>query len=82
MSSFRVRATRKFDEDPGYARLLDMFEATYEAMAPLEVVDGSRVYLVEALDSRGAIDEIGRLLAQAHLPNWPEHISGFHAEPL
>ena len=78
--TFRVIAKRKSLDDEGYDRVLDMFEAHYEEMTPVDDDQGSRVYLVEASSQADASTLIGRMLDAAHIPEWPEHISGFSAE--
>ena len=81
MPFFRVTVPPKLADETDYRRTLDMFEAQYTT-APIDEVDGARVYEVEAVDAAAAVVQIGSMLDRAHLSDWPDYLGQMHAEPL
>jgi hypothetical protein len=75
--TIRITAVRKVASDERYDRALDMFEATYETMTPIDEDNGSRVYLIDAADGASAIQRMSSMLDRAHIAGWGDHISGF-----
>ena len=75
--TIRVTAIRKFADDELYDRVLDMFQATYPEMAPIDTEDRSRVYLVDAVDGADASRQIMAMLDQGSIVGWADHISRF-----
>lgn len=76
--TLRVTAVRKFADDEHYDRVLDMFEATYPAMASIDEEEGSRVYLLDAEDGASAGRRVSAMLDQANIAGWADHISAFN----
>lgn len=66
MTTLRVTAVRKALDDSLYDRTLDIFEVHYD-VAPIEVVDRSRVYIMDAADGASGSQQMMSMLDSAHI---------------